>query len=107
MQVGQVNLYVPSRPPRATFSMIDSGPMSTSPQRGHVVRMVVMSTAVSVAWVIRLSARTVNRATLDVPFSRPASEIRDPVFQLFRLDDLSVGAEPQQQAFEPLESSRG
>src|SRR5918995_965627 len=95
MHVGQSNRYVPSRPPLITRSRIDSGPMSTSPQRGHVVRIVVITPAISDTGARCLSPRAEDGSTSSVPFPGPACQLADPVVQVGRLHDLGIRPEPQ------------
>src|SRR3954447_4522629 len=103
VHIGQVNRYVPSRPPASTDRRIDSGPMSTSPHFGHVVRMVVMMPHVSVGPPPAL--RGVRRAPF-VPFEQLPGELADGLRELGRLDDAGVRTELKDQPDQPLQASR-
>jgi hypothetical protein len=64
--------------------------MSTSPQRGHVVRIVVITPAISDGDARRLSPGAEEGPTLSVPFSGPAGELADAIVQTGRIDHLDI-----------------
>src|SRR5438093_9141739 len=84
-----------------------SGPMSTSPQRGQVVRMVVMSAPVSARPAKRFSVGGPEGTTLFVQFFGPARELSDPVFQLGWAQHFGLAPQPKDQAGHPFQAARG
>src|SRR6266498_512084 len=88
-------------------SRLASGPMSTSPQRGHVVRIVVITPAISDGGAPRLSPRTEEETTLSVPFAGPFGELADALVQPGRIDHLGVRPQAEQEALEPFEPAGG
>src|SRR5438552_2611199 len=97
-----------------------SGPISTSPHRGHVVRMVVISGELSAVAFRRLSVPGSNGATPGGPCSgwsppsrgpspRPVSgecsagEIAHLLGQLRGLEDLRVGPDAKEKTRHPPE----
>src|SRR5262245_18506947 len=79
--------------------------MSTSPQRGQVVRIVVMSSQVST--VARRGLSAASPASSSVPLQRPPGELPDPFAEALGGHHVAFRTEPQEQALDPLESTRG
>src|SRR5436853_2720605 len=103
VHIRHVNRYVPSRPPAITDRRIDSGPMSTSPHFGHVIRIVVMMPHVSVG--PRPALRGVRRRP-SVAFEQLPGEAPDGLLELRRLHDAGVGTEAENQPDQPFQASR-
>src|SRR5512132_2973092 len=83
-----------------------SGPMSTSPQRGQVVRMVVMSGPVSVRQSKRFSVRRPEGTTLFVQFFRPPGQLSDPDFQPGWAQHFRFSPEAEDQPGYPFKAAR-
>src|SRR5262245_32006246 len=85
--------------------------MSTSPQRGHVVRIVVMSPEVSDTGARRLSPAPRDeteglRRSVPVAIPGPSRQLADSLAELRRFDDLCIRPQPEQEPVEPLEAAR-